>query len=197
MPDQVLRHIERRARETGSIDDEAAYLKGRVRAGDLDPCRLRLAARLGHPAAQQLVNDLVIGELIARSSLLAHTASSWGWRTRPEDREALEVVAETVMRFPLVAVEAPQASRPQDLHQLQVAGRTHFRLEPWWKSPQLDRVSSYTSSSSSASCRANVNPKRFTSVMEASFRTLISALTEGTSKRSNRCVITATPASVA
>ncbi|MBL4846492.1 MAG: hypothetical protein JKY65_13275, partial [Planctomycetes bacterium] len=45
MADQVLRQIERRFRETGSSDDEAAYLQSRVRAGDLDPTRLRLAAR--------------------------------------------------------------------------------------------------------------------------------------------------------
>ena len=35
MSDSNLRGLERRWRETGSVDDEAAYLRERVRVGDL------------------------------------------------------------------------------------------------------------------------------------------------------------------
>lgn len=131
MADQVLRQIERRFRETGSSDDEAAYLQSRVRAGDLDPTRLRLAARLGHPAAQRLVDDLVVGELIGRSSLSAHTASTWGWRTRPEDREALKLVAETVMRFPLDELRGRAGAKP--------GTKTYIRFLLRHLAPEVDR----------------------------------------------------------
>ena len=51
MSDQKLRELERRWRETGSVEDEAAYLRERVRVGDLTQERLELAAYLGHAAA--------------------------------------------------------------------------------------------------------------------------------------------------
>lgn len=57
----VLREVERRFRETGGIEDETAWLRARLRADDLPEARLRFAARLGHPAARQLCDDLVIG----------------------------------------------------------------------------------------------------------------------------------------
>ena len=44
MSDQKLRDLERRWKETGSPDDEAAYLLERVRAGELSRERLELAA---------------------------------------------------------------------------------------------------------------------------------------------------------
>lgn len=51
-PDVDLRELERRWHASGSTEDEAAWLRGRLRAGDLDPDRLQLAAALAHPAAQ-------------------------------------------------------------------------------------------------------------------------------------------------
>lgn len=51
MSDERLRELERRFKETGSVEDEAAWLGERVRIGDLDEKRLRLAGYLGHPAA--------------------------------------------------------------------------------------------------------------------------------------------------
>ena len=44
MSDQRLRELERRWKESGSPDDEAAYLLERVRVGDLTRERLHLAA---------------------------------------------------------------------------------------------------------------------------------------------------------
>jgi hypothetical protein len=51
MSDTRLREQERRWRETGSLQDEAAYLLERIRSGDLDRDRLELAAYCCHPAA--------------------------------------------------------------------------------------------------------------------------------------------------
>jgi hypothetical protein len=51
MPDERLRELERRWRESGAIDDEAAYLRQRVKVGELSPESVELAAFLGHPGA--------------------------------------------------------------------------------------------------------------------------------------------------
>lgn len=51
MSDSKLRELERRWKETGAVEDEAAYLLERVRAGDLTQERLELAAYCGHEAA--------------------------------------------------------------------------------------------------------------------------------------------------
>ena len=112
MSDQLLRDAQRRARVSGSVEDEAAYLRARLRAGDLDRIRLRFAARLGHPAARLLVDDLTVGEIIHRAQLSAHRASRWGWRTRPEDQEALLVVTETLKRFPLLPYRGRPGAKP-------------------------------------------------------------------------------------
>ncbi|RMG10243.1 MAG: hypothetical protein D6731_17845 [Planctomycetota bacterium] len=74
MADQRLREAERRAQGAGCVRCEAAHLQARVRAGRLDRTWLRLAARLGHPAARLLVDDLTLGEFVCGSQLSAHTA---------------------------------------------------------------------------------------------------------------------------
>lgn len=51
MADGRLRELERRWQQSGSVQDEAAYLLERVREGDLTKERLELAAYLGYPAA--------------------------------------------------------------------------------------------------------------------------------------------------
>ncbi|MCA8923515.1 MAG: hypothetical protein KDD82_16990 [Planctomycetes bacterium] len=50
MGDERLRELERRWRERGSLEAEAAWLKERVRAGELPRERLQLAATLGGAA---------------------------------------------------------------------------------------------------------------------------------------------------
>lgn len=57
MSDARLRDLERRWRDTRAVSDEAAYLVERLRAGDLDPERLRVAARCGHPAAVEALGE--------------------------------------------------------------------------------------------------------------------------------------------
>ncbi len=54
MSDTKLRDLERRWEETGSPDDEAAYLLERVRVGDLSRERLELAAYCGHEGARKV-----------------------------------------------------------------------------------------------------------------------------------------------
>ena len=51
MTDPETRGLEARWRETGHVEDEAAWLQARVRAGELEASRLEIAAALGHPAA--------------------------------------------------------------------------------------------------------------------------------------------------
>ncbi len=51
MSDERLRELERRWRETGFVEDEAAWLRERVRVGDLTQERLELAAFAGHNGA--------------------------------------------------------------------------------------------------------------------------------------------------
>lgn len=55
MSDERLRQLERRWRETRAIDDEAAYLAERVRAGHLTEECLSLAAHCGHVAARRAI----------------------------------------------------------------------------------------------------------------------------------------------
>ena len=99
MSDEKLRELERRFRETGSPDDELAwlrecarsgekldwdsysrlheldveaaadYLRWRVGSGDLSASRLRLAGRLGHPAALRVFRDCQPGDVRALSKL--------------------------------------------------------------------------------------------------------------------------------
>ena len=52
MADERVRELERRFQESRAPDDEAAWLRERVRTGQLDPRHLDLAAFMGHaPAA--------------------------------------------------------------------------------------------------------------------------------------------------
>lgn len=52
MSDAKLRDLERRWKETGTCEDEAAYSTERVRVGDLTRERLELAAYCGHEGAR-------------------------------------------------------------------------------------------------------------------------------------------------
>lgn len=57
MIDEDVHELERRWRETGAVDDEAAWLRARVRTGALSHDCLRLAVWLGHPAAAAALAD--------------------------------------------------------------------------------------------------------------------------------------------
>jgi len=55
--DSKLRELERRWKETGSVEDEARYLLERVRVGDLEREKLALAAYCGHEGARIALGD--------------------------------------------------------------------------------------------------------------------------------------------
>ncbi len=57
MSDPSLRELAQRWRQSGTVEDEAAYLRARRRAGDLDPERLHLAAFCRHPAARLALDE--------------------------------------------------------------------------------------------------------------------------------------------
>jgi hypothetical protein len=80
--DSRLRDLERRHRLTGSVEDEAAWLRARVQAGELEQSKLELAASLGHAAAAQL---LTVAPLPLRftSTVLIGDPGDW-----PEPRTA-------------------------------------------------------------------------------------------------------------
>jgi hypothetical protein len=55
--DARLRELERRARESGSVEDSAVWLRERLRAGDVNREQLVLAAYLGHAGARAFLED--------------------------------------------------------------------------------------------------------------------------------------------
>ena len=56
MTDTRLQRLKRAWEASGSVKDEAAYLRERVRVGELSQERLELAACCGHPGAIELAN---------------------------------------------------------------------------------------------------------------------------------------------
>lgn len=66
MSDAELRELERRWSSGGDLEDEAAWLRARVRAGELDLDRLERAAAAGHEgAARALEREPGKGDLTA------------------------------------------------------------------------------------------------------------------------------------
>lgn len=63
--DERQRQLERRFKETGSVDDETAWLLERVRGAGVDLGKLQLAAYLGHPAARAVAREPEIEPLVA------------------------------------------------------------------------------------------------------------------------------------
>ena len=81
MSDTRLRELERRWKETGSPDDEAAYLLERVRVGDLTQERLELAAYCGHGGAAAAIHaDRAEASLPTDPTALALSLDRWGSR---------------------------------------------------------------------------------------------------------------------
>jgi hypothetical protein len=106
--DQRLRELERRWTETGAVTDEAAYLRERVRVGDLTPERLELAARCGHAGAQAAVDGDAGPPGDARDAfVVAVDALSEG----PRRRFACDCAERVLPRWSMLF---PQDARPQE-----------------------------------------------------------------------------------
>jgi hypothetical protein len=73
--DKRLRELERRWKETGTVEDEATYLQERVRAGELTQEELDLAAYSGNPAALRLAGCETEFELALRAANRAFGAA--------------------------------------------------------------------------------------------------------------------------
>ena len=73
MTDQELRELERRFRETGTAADEANWIRGRLRVGELQRDRVRLASYLGHEAAGRLLDEKETAPSVAGDSYDAET----------------------------------------------------------------------------------------------------------------------------
>ena len=78
MSDARLREAERRWREGGRREDEAAWLRERARAGGLDPLDLAIAAACGHPAAVLAVSAPPSGPRGTRARVEALFAAGGG-----------------------------------------------------------------------------------------------------------------------
>jgi hypothetical protein len=78
MSDTKLRDLERRWKETGTEDDEAAYLLERLRVGDLTRERLELAVCLGYQPAIRALNVTPAHPLrVSRDAHWGHAFRDW------------------------------------------------------------------------------------------------------------------------
>jgi hypothetical protein len=109
MSDEELRELERRFRETGSVEDHVAYLKGRLRAAALTPERLACAAFLGDAAAQQAI------EARAPEPWELSDRDVWIARIKPVGKEAIVRAVLAVSRRALEVWELgfPDERRPR------------------------------------------------------------------------------------
>jgi hypothetical protein len=90
MSDAKLRGLERRWRETGAVEDEAAYVLERMRVGDLRPERVELAAYCGHAGARAALGP---GAPAVFSVLPSSTTDEWDYQARESFRSFLIRVA--------------------------------------------------------------------------------------------------------
>jgi hypothetical protein len=140
--DERERELERRFRASGASDDEAAWLRERLRAGRIPTERLRLAAVVGHPAAcralgcEPLVDPAALGAAVAghgreallRALLALARAALPAWEQRfPRDDR------------PRIALEAAQgeAGCPCPRHRAAVAGRLGAAADAWAAARQV------------------------------------------------------------
>ena len=79
MSDETLRRLERRWRETGAVEDEAALLAALLRAGELSRSALEVAVHLGHEAATSVVGlGVSPASELADPQLRAEGLLRWG-----------------------------------------------------------------------------------------------------------------------
>ncbi len=119
MTDGALRALERRWRATGAVEDEAAWLAARLRAGVLAEARLRAAARLGHRAAQAALGDAADDGSPVGTVLRLHEGREGDLAARALDLAALGVAWADAL-LPLWDA-AREESLPGDLEAARVA----------------------------------------------------------------------------
>jgi len=134
--DARLRELERRWKETGSVDDEASYLLERVRVGDLTRERLELAAYCGHQGARRAGNEHASASepvdvlVTAGSDLVAL------WAELTMGQELQDVRSVTQMKPHLEAVmNAFKSWRQKPGGELAAAVKMAFRAMPFSAPP--------------------------------------------------------------
>lgn len=103
MSDERLKTLEQRFRESGQVDDEAAWLVERIRVGGLSRAQLNLAASLGHPAARAALGR-------PRDHDLARALEAM----RGAERELRVRVALALARFLQERLQRPEWGPPLD-----------------------------------------------------------------------------------
>lgn len=103
MANDSLTELEQRFRENGSVEDEAAWLRARLRAGEVSAEHARLAAALGDPAATRATDgsrgavardprslQLVFSSMPDTARARALVATGWAshWRRPAAERRA-------------------------------------------------------------------------------------------------------------
>lgn len=105
MSDGQLHELERRWRETRSTPDETAWLRERVRAGQLSEARLELAASCGHPAAERACGISSASAAPGLGEMLAGLAR-FGASESPVAAVAARCATLAIAQFPGQAPEA-------------------------------------------------------------------------------------------
>lgn len=105
MSDERLRELERRWEETGAVEDEAAYLLERVRAGELTLRRLGLAAYCGHEGARVATEGIPCAgfEHPVASLALGEVQSDEATTQRPSPQTWVQLLQGVVPSAPVVA----------------------------------------------------------------------------------------------
>ena len=140
--DERERELERRFRASRSSEDEAAWLRERLRAGRLQAERLRLAALVGHPAACQAVGTQPLLDPAALAGAIAEHGRE------PQLRALLALarggLPEWEQRFPRddrprIALEAAagEAGCPCPRHRTAVVERLPAAADAWAAARQL------------------------------------------------------------
>ena len=111
MTDTRLRELERRWKESGSVEDEAAWLMERFRSGELPLSMLEQAAYCEHPAAKRLIKTV---EVSSPQDYAQRWAHEWSfglgrWEKQVVVRAAFAMahhVAETCTKFRQQLIDA-------------------------------------------------------------------------------------------
>jgi hypothetical protein len=123
--DERLRELERRFRASGSVEDEAAWLRARVQAGELEQSKLELAAYCDQPAAV-----LVLGEVPPQPPPGQHYSELERWASKLEDCSRRIAVRAAIAGARLVLEQNPL---PAPL--VRASSRAIRAAEAWCLSP--------------------------------------------------------------
>jgi hypothetical protein len=108
MSDESLRELERRWKETRSVQDEARFLAERVRSGDLGAGRIRAAAYAGHAAARIALGDQAPGLLGDVRDFVS------GLQEYPKEASVAALLALGCLRLSAWRALRPDDGRPQN-----------------------------------------------------------------------------------